>query len=104
VPLPDEVHRQELWLNTCDAAARGINDGDLVRVFNDRGVVVLPANFTPRIMPGVVSMPQGAWWSPDAQGIDRRGCVNVLTKYHPTPLARGNPQHTNLVEVVKVFK
>ncbi|NLC76644.1 MAG: molybdopterin-dependent oxidoreductase [Clostridia bacterium] len=104
VPLPDEVPRQELWLNTGDAAARGINDGDLVRVFNDRGEVVLPAKVTPRIMPGVVSMPQGAWWSPDAQGIDRRGCVNVLTKYHPTPLARGNPQHTNLVEVVKVFK
>lgn len=101
VPWMEEAARQELWMNTEDAAKRGIKDGDQVRVFNDRGEVVLPVKVTPRIMPGVVSMPQGAWWSPDAKGVDRRGCVNVLTKYHPTPLARGNPQHTNLVEVAK---
>lgn len=101
VPWLEEAARQELWINTYDAETRGIKDGDLVRVFNDRGETVLPAKVTPRIMPGVVSMPQGAWWSPDEQGVDRRGCVNVLTKYHPTPLARGNPQHTNLVEVAK---
>lgn len=101
VPWMEEAARQELWMNPQDAAKRGIKDGDLVRVFNDRGEVILPVKVTPRIMPGVVSMPQGAWWTPDAQGVDRRGCINVLTKYHPTPLARGNPQHTNLVEVEK---
>jgi anaerobic dimethyl sulfoxide reductase subunit A len=62
---------------------------------------VLPVTVTTRIMPGVIVIPQGAWWSPDAEGIDRRGSINVLTKYQPTPLAFGNPSHTCLVEVVK---
>jgi anaerobic dimethyl sulfoxide reductase subunit A len=54
---------------------------------------------TERIMEGVVAMPQGAWYRPDNKGVDRGGCINTLTKYHPTPLAKGNPQHTNLVQV-----
>lgn len=97
----EEAGSQEVWLSSPDAAARGIESGDRVKVYNDRGSMVLPAKVTPRIMPGVISVPQGGWWKPDSAGIDRRGCVNVLTKYHPTPLAFGNPQHTNLVEVVK---
>lgn len=101
VPWMEEAARQELWMSPSDAAKRGIKDKEQVRVYNDRGEVVLPVKVTPRIMPGVVSMPQGAWWTPDAKGVDRRGSINVLTKYHPTPLAKGNPQHTNLVEVAK---
>ncbi len=95
----EEAGRQEVWMNPLDAASRQIVDGENVRVFNSRGIIVLPVKVTPRIMPGVVSVPQGAWWTPDETGIDRRGCINVLTKYAPTPLAFGNPQHTNLVEV-----
>jgi len=102
VPWLEEAARPQLWMNPADAVPRGIEDGDLVRVFNDRGTVVVPVKVTPRIMPGVVSLPQGGWWQPDAGGVDRGGCVNVLTRYQPTPLARGNPQHTNLVEVEKV--
>jgi Tat-targeted selenate reductase subunit YnfE len=30
------------------------------------------------------------------------GCVNTLTTHRPSPLAKGNPQHTNLVEIEKV--
>ncbi|QGP92496.1 Dimethyl sulfoxide reductase DmsA [Neomoorella glycerini] len=97
----EEAARQELWINPADAEKRGIRDGDRVKVFNDRGATITYARVTPRILPGVVSLPQGAWWTPDPDGVDTRGCVNVLTKYHPTPLAHGNPQHTNLVQVVK---
>ncbi|QWU17070.1 anaerobic dimethyl sulfoxide reductase subunit A [Paenibacillus sophorae] len=95
----EEAGRQEVWMNTADADARGIANGDHVRVYNERGEMSLPAKVTPRIMPGVVSVPQGAWWTPDEKGVDRRGCINALTKYHPTPLAFGNPQHTNLVQI-----
>jgi anaerobic dimethyl sulfoxide reductase subunit A len=52
-------------------------------------------------MPGVVSVPQGAWYNPNADGVDEGGCVNTLTKLHPSPLAKANPQHTNLVQVEK---
>ena len=86
-------------MNHLDAEQRQVAPGQLVRVFNDRGAMVLPVKVTPRIMPGVVSVPQGAWRMLDKDGVDRRGCINVLTKYAPTPLAFGNPQHTNLVEI-----
>ena len=97
----EEAGAQEVWVNPLDAAQRGCQNGDLVKVFNDRGIIVLPIKVTLRIMPGVVSVPQGAWWVPDAQGVDRRGSINTLTKYHPTPLAFGNSTHTNLVQIIK---
>lgn len=97
----EEAHPQALEINIVDARTRGIKNGDLVRVYNDRGEVIVPARVTPRIRPGVACLPQGAWYTPDANGTDQRGCANVLTKYHPTPYAKGNPQHTNLVEVEK---
>ncbi|MDI4701497.1 hypothetical protein MJI37_22780 [Salmonella enterica subsp. enterica serovar Cerro] len=36
---------------------------------------------------------------PLANGVDVGGCINTLTSHHPSPLAKGNPQHTNLVEI-----
>ena len=50
-------------------------------------------------MEGVTALSQGAWYRPDRDGVDRAGAVNVLTSLRPTPYAKGNPQHTNLVEV-----
>lgn len=37
-----------------------------------------------------LSNPQGAWWSPDSHGVNRRDNINTITKYHPTPLDKGN--------------
>jgi anaerobic dimethyl sulfoxide reductase subunit A len=47
----------------------------------------------------VTALAQGAWFDPDAQGIDNGGNINTLTGHTPTPLAHGNPQHTILVDV-----
>lgn len=94
-----EAHPQQVWINTRDAAERGIENGDTVAVYNDRGRIVLGARVTLRIAPGVVSVPQGAWYTPDADGVDQGGCTNTLTTWHPSPLAKGNPQHTNLVQI-----
>ncbi len=99
----DEVEKPGLWIHPEDASARGICNGDPVRIYNKRGTVIIPAVVTTRIMRGVVAMSQGGWYTPDKDGIDRRGSINVLTSSaYPTPLAKGNPQHTNLVEVAKV--
>ncbi len=94
--------RQEMWINPLDARARGIRNGEKVRIFNGRGEVHIHAKVTPRILPGVVAMGEGAWYNPDANRIDRAGCINVLTTQRPSPLAKGNPSHTNLVQVAKV--
>lgn len=101
IPWMEEIGKQEVWISPTDAAVRGIMNDDKIKVFNDRGTIIIAAKVTPRIMPGVIAIPQGAWWSPDSYGVDRRGNINTITKYHPTPLAKGNPQHTNLVQVEK---
>jgi anaerobic dimethyl sulfoxide reductase subunit A len=96
-----EAFPQRLFINPIDAGARGLRNGDAVRVFNDRGSSVVACRVTPRIMPGVVALPQGAWWTPGPDGGDRRGSVNVLTSERWTPLAFGNAQHTVMVQVEK---
>ncbi len=101
VPWLKEAHPQAVWISTSDAHARGIAEGDTVEVFNDRGRIRIIAKVTPRIAPGVVSVPQGAWHHADADGVDTGGAVNSLTSWRPSPLAKGNPQHTNLVEIEK---
>lgn len=48
-----------LRINPFDAEDRGIEDGDTVRAFNDRGEVVLKAIVNPGIRPGMVVYPKG---------------------------------------------
>ena len=96
-----EAFPQRVFINPIDAAARSIRDGERVRVWNERGELVLPARVTPRILPGVVDIPQGAWWSPNENGVDFGGCVNVLTSERWTPFAFGTAQHTIMVQVAK---
>ncbi len=96
-----EAFPQRVFINPLDAAARGIQDGDLVRVYNDRGALALPCRVTPRILPGVVDIPQGAWYQPDETGLDRGGSINTLTSHRWTPYAFGAAQHTIMVEVKK---
>ena len=98
----NEAFPQRVFINPLDAAERGIKDSDLVRVWNDRGELVIPARVTPRILPGVVDIPQGAWWSPNENGVDFGGCVNVLTSERWTPYAFGTAQHTIMVQVEKL--
>jgi anaerobic dimethyl sulfoxide reductase subunit A len=97
----EEAFPQRVFINPIDAAARRIKDGDEVKVYNRRGTLVLPCRITPRIMPGVVDLPQGAWYEPDQDGVDHGGNINVLTSQRWTPFAFGTAQHTIMVEVEK---
>jgi anaerobic dimethyl sulfoxide reductase subunit A len=101
IPWLKELYPQAVMINTVDAITRGIKDGGTVKVFNDRGVTVLTADVTERIMPGVVSIPQGAWYSPDESGVDRAGSVNVLTKDVVSPAGMW-PVNSVLVQIEKV--
>ena len=97
----EEAFPHRVFVNQVDAAARSLANGDEVRVFNGRGELTIRCRVTRRIMPGVVAIPQGAWWAPTDTGLDRGGSVNVLTSERWTPLAFGNAQHTVMAEVVK---
>ncbi|GAB2884374.1 DMSO/selenate family reductase complex A subunit [Nocardioides pacificus] len=96
-----EAHPQMVWINSRDAQERGIEQNDKVQVFNDRGRIEIVAHVTQRIAPGVASVPQGAWFTPRADGVDTGGCTNTLTSLRPSPLAKGNAQHTTLVQIEK---
>jgi anaerobic dimethyl sulfoxide reductase subunit A len=86
-PILSRADRDDVWIHPADAAARGITDGQRVRVFNHRGATMLPARVTDRIAPGCVSIKEGAWFTPDARGDDTKGCANVLTGDRASPAA-----------------
>ncbi|UCF92153.1 MAG: molybdopterin-dependent oxidoreductase, partial [Desulfobacterales bacterium] len=100
VPWLREVEPHRVWINPVDAEPRGIKDGDEVYVHNDRGKVAIPAWVTERIIPGVICICEGAWYAPDANGIDRGACANTLTNdgYSGAGAALMN---TTLVQVEK---
>jgi anaerobic selenocysteine-containing dehydrogenase len=82
---PDGYKYEPLWMNPKDAAARGIKDGDVIKVFNERGGVLGGAYITERIMPGVVYMDHGARYDPLVPGeLDRGGAINTITPHNIT--------------------
>ena len=89
---------QALWINTSDAAARGITQGDEIEVASEHGATIVPAKVTERIMPGVVCLYQGGWYEPGDDGVDRGGCANVLTGHHVSR-SGGMATHSTWVEV-----
>jgi len=101
LPWLRDLQTQAVWISSADAQDRGIRDGDMVRVFNSRGEMIIPVRVTERIMPGVVDIPEGAWYDPDENGVDRGGCCNVLTKDEHSP-GGAFVSNTTLVQVEKV--
>jgi anaerobic dimethyl sulfoxide reductase subunit A len=93
------VDPDTVWIHPADAAARGIGPGQRVRIFNQIGATVLPAEVTDCIAPGVVSIKEGAWFTPDAAGLDQSGCANALTVDRAAPCG-ATTYNTNRVEVV----
>ncbi|MBT5051396.1 MAG: molybdopterin guanine dinucleotide-containing S/N-oxide reductase [Rhodospirillaceae bacterium] len=75
--------REPVQIHPDDAAARGISDGDIVRLYNDRGACLAGAIVTDAIRPGVVCLSTGAWFDPidpsHIGSLDKHGNPNVLT-------------------------
>lgn len=88
-------------MNPVDAERLQIASGALVVVENDRGALVCRARVTPRIMPGVVALPEGAWHDADMQGdrLDWGGCANTVSSDEPTAWSHGNPHNSCLVRL-----
>ncbi|MEI8171722.1 MAG: molybdopterin dinucleotide binding domain-containing protein, partial [Rhodoferax sp.] len=80
-----------------DAEERGLQSGDVVRVFNQRGVYRCKVALTKRARPGVVNG-LGIWWR--KLGLDGTN-VNQVTSQNLTDLGRGPTFYDCLVQVVK---
>lgn len=92
--------REPLHIHPDDAAARGLQDGDVVRAFNDRGACLGGVVIDASIRPGVVQMSTGAWYDPDETGLCKHGNPNVLTRDRGTSeLGQGPSAHSCLIEV-----
>ena len=96
--------RQPITMHPDDAAARGIADGDLLRVFNDRGACLAAARLSDRIRRGVVRLSTGAWFDPADAGsnrpLEKHGNPNALTlDIGASKLSQGCIAQTCLVEI-----
>ncbi|GAA1650970.1 molybdopterin-dependent oxidoreductase [Georgenia ruanii] len=100
-----EVHgREPILLHPDDARARGVADGQVVRVFNDRGACLAGARLTTDVRPGVVVLSTGAWFDPEEPGrpasLERHGNPNVLTPDRgASQLSQGPSPGSCLVEL-----
>ncbi|WP_460355551.1 molybdopterin-containing oxidoreductase family protein [Mycobacterium sp. ZZG] len=88
---------QQVFIHPADAAERGIAEGDVVRVFNDRGSFQGPAAYEPGLMPGLVMANVGHW-----QGKTSGTTVNAITADRHCGLGNAGVYGDNLVEVEKI--
>jgi anaerobic dimethyl sulfoxide reductase subunit A len=99
-PWLRETYVHHMMMNPRDAEPRGLRNGDAARAYNDMGSIVIPVYVTERVMPGVVSIPQGTWADLDPAGIDHAGSANMLTEDRPSPSGAW-PFNGPLVQVEK---
>ena len=84
----DGYQYEPCWLHPSEAEKRGIRHGDIVKVFNERGVVLCAAYVTERLIPQACYVDHGARLDPIIPGwLDRGGCINCIT---PTSMTSKN--------------
>jgi biotin/methionine sulfoxide reductase len=98
--------REPVLVHPRDADRRSIKDGDIVRLFNDRGACLAGAVVTQQVRPGVLQLSTGAWYDPETPGEIGATCVhgnpNLLTHDAGTStIAQGTSAQTCLVQLEK---
>ncbi|MBN6716250.1 molybdopterin guanine dinucleotide-containing S/N-oxide reductase [Pseudomonas capsici] len=102
-----KIHEREpLTLNRSDAQARGVSDGDVVKVFNERGAFLAGVIVSDDIRPGVVQIATGAWFDPLVHGqrgsLEKHGNPNMITlDVGASSLSQGCAAQTASVEIVR---
>ncbi|MBI3652997.1 MAG: molybdopterin oxidoreductase family protein [Acidobacteria bacterium] len=87
-----------LDINEADAKVRGIEDGELVRVFNDRGEFQITARLSDRVKSGV-AVALSIWWNKLSPG---RRNVNQTSSQALTDIGAGATFYDNLVQIEKL--
>ena len=101
--------REPVEINPQDAKLRNLKDGDVVRLFNERGACLAGVKIDKKVRPGVVQISTGAWYDPEKPGehnsLCKHGNPNVLTRDKGTSkLGQGPIAHSCLIEVEKYNK
>jgi trimethylamine-N-oxide reductase (cytochrome c) len=103
---PDGYEYEPVYMNSGDAKARGLEDDDIVRVFNDRGQILAGVVCTQRLDAGVIKCSYGSWddpLEPKSGALDRGGNANRLTTSRPMSKHHGGiATGSTLVEIEKV--
>lgn len=96
-----QAFKNPVYLNASDAAARGIQQGDIVEVESATGKLLRIASLTETIMPGVVGLPHGSWPELNEEtGFDENGAENTITT-NLQDAGLYNSYHSTLVQVRK---
>ncbi len=101
----DGYQYEPAWMNPETAKERGIQFGDIVKVFNERGTVLCGAYVTQRLVPGVVYVDHGSRFDPISidDRIDRGGAINLISPHNRiSEHATGMVVSGYLVQVEKV--
>lgn len=77
---------EPLWISPEDAKERGIKNGDIVKLFNDQGIILTGARISQRVVSGAVIVNKGSRVDPIASGIDRGGSTNLISP--PRPISK----------------
>jgi trimethylamine-N-oxide reductase (cytochrome c) len=101
---PDGYAYSPVWINPQDADTRGIKDKDIVKIFNERGIVLAAAVVAEKMIPGVIHMDKaGGSDMIDPVKINRAGNINsIATDHYASKHAFGLSPTGYLVEVAKV--
>jgi len=93
--------REQVCMHPKDALSRGLEAGDLVRIYNDRGACLAIVRTSIGIRTGVVELPTGAWYDPSGpDSLEVHGNPNVLTRdIGSSSLGQGTTAHSCLVEI-----
>ncbi|QIS20470.1 molybdopterin-dependent oxidoreductase [Nocardia terpenica] len=94
--------REPVRLHPDEASARGLRDGDVVRIFNDRGSCLAGLVVDDAVRPGIAQLSTGAWYDPDPSDptFCRHGNPNVLTADRPSStLSQGSTGQLCLVQL-----
>jgi anaerobic selenocysteine-containing dehydrogenase len=93
--LRDKAGPQRVLLHAEDAAARGLRDGDVARVVNDRGEYLAAVEVSDRVPPGIVGGAKGHWPKLNPGGIS----IAATVMERDADMGRGALFHDNRVEV-----
>ena len=97
-------NREPVEINPIDAENRGLKNGDIVKLFNDRGACLAGVIIEKKVMPGVAQISTGAWYDPQyptkPNSICKHGNPNILTRDKGTSkLGQGPIAHSCLIEI-----